>query len=221
MHQSKRIILFFLAGVASYALLMAPWPGVQRAYGRLFQGGGNIVFARFWFWSEGTVVFHDIDSLQPGDLPPGVGTIRADAARDTVMVLRKARVPQVGHLTTSSRYIGYSPTAMLVALVLATPIPWRRRGIAMLWGMALVHAFIALRLTLTLAANGFAADKGYALFSPGAFWSGVLGRAETLLSDDPSVSFVVPMMIWFVVIGRRWFWNAAAPSGGAGNQSNA
>ncbi len=221
MRQSKRILLFFLAGVGCYAALMAPWPGVQHAYARMFQGAGNIVFARFWFWSEGTVVFHNIDSLKPGDLPPGVGTIQADATRDTVMVLRKVRAPQVGNLRTSSRYIGYSPTAMLVALVLATPIPWRRRGVALLWGMGFVHAFIVLRVTLTLAANGFAADKGYALFSPSEFWYGMLSRAQTLLADDPSVSFVVPMMIWFLVIGRQWFLRTAAPSAGDRNPSNA
>ena len=76
--------------------------------------------------------------------------------------------------------------------------------------MALIHAFIALRLTLTLLANGFAAAKAYALFAPSPFWRGVLTEVEGVLSDDPTVSFVVPVLIWFLVAGR-WGGGKTAP----------
>ena len=67
---------------------------------------------------------------------------------------------------------------------------------------------IALRLTLTLSANGFAADKPYALFAPSAFSRDMLTRVESLISDNPTVSFVVPTVIWFLVALRGNGWVA-------------
>ena len=124
------------------------------------------------------------------------------------MELRSRAAPgSIGYLRTSSRYIGYSPTAIVITLILCTPIAWSRRGRAAIWGLLLVHGFIALRVSLTLAATGFGADKGYALFHPGPFLRGALSRAELVLSDDPTVSFVVPVFIWFLVTLRPGNWS--------------
>ena len=196
----KRLGRFFLLLAVVYGVLMAPWPGVTSAYAYLFRAGGNGLFARFWFSPDGSVRFLDLRALEPGDLAPGTPPIEASGAFDTVMELSSRRAPgSLGYLRTSSRYIGFGPTAVLIALIVATPTTWRRRAWALLWGMLLVHLFIALRLSLTLAAAGFAADKGYALFHPSEFWRGVLTRAESIFSDNPTVSFVVPTVIWFLV----------------------
>lgn len=204
----KRLGRFIIVSVAAYAVLMAPWPGLQRGYAYLFRSGGDIVFARFWFWPDGGVRFLNLKSLKSGDLAPGAPKIEAVGTFDTLMELRSRGASGVGYLRTSSRYVGYGPTVIVIALVLATPIRWSRRGWALLWGMVWIHAFILLRLTLTLMAGGFAADKKYALFHPSPFWTGVLTRAESLLSDNPTVSFVVPTFIWFLVALRRSLWAA-------------
>jgi hypothetical protein len=182
---------------------MAPWPGLQRGYAYLFRSFGDVVFARFWFWPDGGVRFLNIESLKPGDLAPGTPKIEATGTFDTVMELRSRRAPgSYGYLRTSSRYVGYGPTVVVVALILATPASLPRKGWNLLWALLLIHAFIALRLTMTLTANGFAAAKNYALFAPGPFWTGVLTRVEALLSDNPTVSFVVPTCVWFLVALR-------------------
>ncbi len=192
-----------IVAAAFYVGLMAPWPGLQRGYAYLFRSGGNILFARFWFWPEAGVRFLDPTSLKPGDLAPGTPTIQATGTLDTLMELRTRGAPQVGYLRVSSRYVGYGPTVVVIALVLATPLGLWRRGRALFWGLLWIHVFIALRLTLTLTVGGFAADKKYALFDPSPFLSGFLTRAESLFSDDPTVSFVVPTVIWFLVALRK------------------
>jgi hypothetical protein len=78
-------------------------------------------------------------------------------------------------------------------------MPWSRRRWALFWSLVLIHVFIVLRITLTLLVNGFAADKKYALFHPGPFWSDVLAWSESVFLADPTVSFVVPVAVWFVV----------------------
>ena len=206
--------MWFFAALAIYTVLMAPWPGFERGYAYAFRAGGNAVFARFWFWGDGVVRFKDLTSLKAGDLAPGTPAIRAVGTKDTLMELRSRAAPgSIGYLRTSSRYIGYSPTVLVIALILATPIPWSRRLRAATWGLLLVHGFIALRVSLTLAANGFGADKGYALFHPGPFLRGVLSRAELILSDDPTVTFMVPVFIWFLVAFRPSHWSMGRETG--------
>lgn len=209
----KKLLKWFFATLVLYAFLMAPWPGLERGYAYTFRAGGNAVFARFWFWGDGLVRFRDLTSLKAGDLVPGTPSIQAEGIKDTLMELRSRAAPgSIGYLRTSSRYIGYSPTVLVIALILATPIAWSRRGRAAIWGLLLVHGFIALRVSLTLAANGFGADKGYALFHPGPFLRGALSRAEIILSDDPTVTFMVPVLIWFLVAFRPSQWSMGRDS---------
>ncbi len=209
----KKLGRFFFLSLAGYAVLMAPWPGLERGYAYVFRNMGNVVFARFWFWRDGSVSFLDLHSpdlksdvraVVAGRLPPGFTPPPPEDVKDTLMVLINRRTQgSIGQLRTSSRYVGYEPIAVLIALVGATSLPWSRRGWALLWGMLLVHVFVALRVTLTLTVSGFAADKKYALFDPSAFWTSVLTRVESLVSDDPTVSFVVPVFIWFLVALRH------------------
>jgi hypothetical protein len=207
MFPPRKLGRFFLVVVVIYAALMAPWPGVRSGYAYLFRRFGDVMFARFWFWPEAGVRFLDLESPEPGDAAPGATELRAGGVFDTAMELRSQRAPgKYGYLRASSRYVGYVPTVVLAALVLAAPVPWSRRVRGLLWGLLLVHAFIVLRLTLTLTANCFAAAKNYAVFHPSPFWRGVLTRVESVFSEDPTVSFVVPVLIWFLVSMRRGAW---------------
>jgi len=207
MPSPKQIFGFFVLVLVYCALLLAPWPGLDGAYAAAFRAGGNVVFHRFWFWPEGWVRFVDPDARTAVDLPPGVRLPAAEGVKDTVMILENRSTPRfLGFLRTSSREVGYKPTAVLIALMLATPTSWRRRGKSLLWGLLLVHGFILLRLTVTLVANGFGADKGYALFHPAEFGMTVLDKLDTVLLMDPTVSYVAPAFFWFLLAFRPSQW---------------
>jgi len=200
MRPPEHLTRFFVLAGVWYAALMAPWPGLESGYASVFRAVGNAFFAQYWVWADGSVRFIDLRDLKPGDVAPGTPLIHDDRAKDTLMELRSRRdLGTVGYLRASSRYSAYEPTAVLLALILATPVSWRRRCRALVLGGLILHVFIAMRLSLTLAAGGFAADKAYALFHPSPFWERVLARAEGVIADDPTVSFIVPVFIWFVV----------------------
>jgi hypothetical protein len=161
-------------------------------------------------------VVGDINAVIPGTLPDGFVPPQQAGVKDTLMILMNRRTPaSIGQLRTSSRYVGYSPTVIVIALVVATSLPWRRRGWALLWGWLLIQLFVAFRLTLTLTAVGFAAEKDYALFHPGPFWHGALTRMEGIFSDDPTVTFVVPAFVWFLVALRSRIWTSPETTAGA------
>lgn len=221
MQPSKLIRAFFLLLVYS-AVLLAPWPGVGQAYGWCFRSLGNTAFFWFGFWPDGNVSFldlnsptlrDDIDRVSPGPLPKTFRPPSPTTSKDTLMVLRNRNVATFTQLRTSSRILGYWPAALMVALTLATPLSWKKRGWALLWGLLFVHVFVVFRLSLTLAANGFALDKPYALFSPSPFWMDALNRCEQVAVENPTVSFMVPAMIWFLVAFRKLERTAVIPTG--------
>lgn len=212
MFEPKRIAKFAFLVLVFYTLLTWPWSGWDATYGSWFRSGGDTVFSRFWFWPQATVkfvnlrsptLFGDIDAVTPGTLPPKFKPPKPDdVVQDTLMVLMNADVPaSIGMLRTSSRPIGFWPTAVFLSLMLATPIRWWRKLIALPLGLVLVHAFVAFRVTVLLLKGGFADPaKKYALFHPTEFWQDVWRRAGEVFADNPTFAYVVPVFIWLTTV---------------------
>ncbi len=229
MFQPKLVARFALFVVVVYAVLTWLWPMFDRGYAAWFRSVGNVAFARLWCWPQARVDFlnlyssdlvADINAVLPGKLPAGFEPQKAMGVRDTLLVLTNNDVPAVpGMMRTSSRIMGYVPTAVLVALAVATPLSLRRRGWVLLWGLVLVHVFVIFRLTVLVVNNGFAAAKQYALFHPGPFWKDVLRRADEVLADNPTFSYVVPVFLWVLILFGLEMWKGrrergpAAPAG--------
>jgi len=195
--------------VLAFATLSPRW---AAAYGDGFRVAGNKVFSRFWLWPQANVTFlnlrsptllADIDAATPGTLPvqfrpPGPD----DVVQDTLMVLQNNDAyGSLGLVRTSSRPIGYWPTAIVIALILATPMGRLRKLVALVLALLLVHVFIAFRVTVMLLKTGFADPaKKYNLFSPSVFWQDVLRRLDEVFADNPTFAYVVPVFIWLGVV---------------------
>ncbi len=217
MLQPRAALKFSVLLVVYATLFLIPWQPVEQAYASLFRTGGNIFFTRFWFWGEGHTKFLDLHAKDlrmqvelaiPGQLPRSFQPARGEHKQDTLLLLSKGpKPPSFGQLHTSSRMVGYWPTVWLLALILAKPMSWKRRGKSLMWGMVLLHLFIAVRLSFYLAAKGFGVSgKVYALFAPGEFFSEVLTRGDEVFMQNPSLSFFAPTFIWFAVAFSRSEW---------------
>ena len=186
MRPPKQIVGFLLRCVLLYGILAVPWPAVQRAYSAAYAGVANSVFGSFG--SGGRVRFQrPPNSVRPADLE---------------LVIRKRGAPQVGRAPHDPILTGYLAMVEVIALILATPVPWLRRCKALAWGMLLVHAYIWLRLEITLL-HWFSGDSPLALYKPGPFWSKLLASAFELISVSPTSTFVVPIFIWILVSFRK------------------
>jgi hypothetical protein len=74
-------------------------------------------------------------------------------------------------------------------------------------GLVLLHAFIAFRIFIFVRQGGFAdPSKDYRLYSPGSFWADALRRADNVLVHDPTFNYVVPILIWVVLIVAMSIW---------------
>ena len=180
----KKLSVFFFLSALCYGVLMAPWPGLMDAYRTAFRTCGSWLFGSFG--SRGSVQFEPLSS--------------ADHSLDTTLVLRKGRLR--GSMDINSGYVGYRPTAFLIALVLATPVRWPRRLAALLAGLVLVDVFIAFRLWLSIF-NAYSDDNLLALYSLSPFWKSALRGTVLVLFRAPAGHYVVPMFIWMLVTFRR------------------
>ena len=187
----KAILGFFIRFMALFVVLTAPWPGVPQVYAPVYRAVGNALFVRFG--SVGAV------QLQSSG--------RKDPDRDTDFVLRN-RNSGAEYVFRGTSLKGYQPTAFLFCLILATPIPWSRRWRALLWGLAIVSVYAALRTTLFLffafskgnhLVQDMSQDSSLAIFTLGPFGKNVLEYLYWVFVESFAGWLFVPLPIWALV----------------------
>lgn len=105
----------------------------------------------------------------------------------------------------SSRYIGYAPTTFFLALILATPLTWRRRLTALFWGLVLIHAWIAFSMLL-LVVHGYSRGNVIAIYDVSRSTQLALAFMREALVQAPVIKYTVPAVIWILVSFRRSDW---------------
>jgi len=171
-----------------YGLLIAPWPGWNDAYGGYFRALGRASFP-----DSGGRRLIRFEAAHTGQT--SIDTSITIANRDKADA--KGHIP-AEVLGLDTRSVGWVPTALILALTAASPVPWRRRLWALAWGLLLVHLFILLSVSCYIWDES--ADLALTTISP--FWKVVAdGLVETLITQL-GVSFVAPALIWVIVTFR-------------------
>jgi hypothetical protein len=135
--RSKTLFLFLLKSILIYSLLSLPFSFFDEAYGNFYRKVAKTFFGNFR--DGGFVAFEE--GKQPAITHINVGIyafVRPDGSCDTA----------VDDINT--RYLGYIPTILLISLVLASPVPWRRRLIALVAGLFLVTMLILFKQWISL-----------------------------------------------------------------------
>lgn len=177
----RRLALFF----GFFAVLIAPWPGINDAYSAWIRASGR---AAFYMGHPGFEL--KFEALQE----------TRDRPLDTRIVLIGLRDPQgegrrrATVMDLDMRGIGWVPTAFLAALVLASPIPWPRRVRALVLGLVAMHAFVLLSLGLHVL--------DHSQIGGGTFMDGL---DETLI-NQVGPGFFVAMLLWVLVTVRPGDW---------------
>ena len=138
MFKSKTLALFLLKVVVIYALLALPLSFYDQLYGDFYRKIAGSFFNTFR--ETGLVRFKEgakpeITHINIGnkDLPRGPG-----GAIKTLPI------------DINTRYLGYLPTILLISLVVASPVPWKRKLIALALGLALVTLLILFKQYISL-----------------------------------------------------------------------
>jgi len=178
-----RSILLFLV---FYGLMMAPWPGVRQVYRAGYISVGRFVFQTL---APRTVQFEAVDNAS-GEDP------------DTIVLVRHRQEAGWVRWGLNTRQAAYLPSVVLVSLILATPAGRSRRGVNLLWGLLLVHAFIAVRLVIVvLSARSWPLEADAA--ADVSFWTEAFQTAVKCFVAGQGLGYIVPIVIWAVVAGRH------------------
>jgi len=173
-----------------FGLLIVPWRGWNEAYAHYFQALGQIAF-NLPGETRRLVIFGPASGKKPG--------------LDTSLTLANpALLDSTGRglvetTELDARAIGWVPTALTGALVLATPIPWPRRLGALAGGLVLIHLFILFTLQTWIWNN----SAGLSLLTLSHFWQRAVWELNYALMTQIGASFTVPVLIWVLVTFRR------------------
>jgi len=187
----KTALRFALTAGVVFALLMAPWPGLHAGYAACFRVANEVAFSLFWMG---------------GDVHFEPHAVAGEAADTYVRVVESGGA--AWYTLVESRGAGWLPTAVFLALVLATPISRRRKWRALLAGGLLVQLYVVGLLWINLlegltkhAARCPARQHGEWLGA--SWWHESLQTVIVVFRLDPTVFVAVPVLVWLLVSVRR------------------
>jgi len=221
--------------VVIYLVLVAPGPWIKEWWAGAFRETVTSLFQPIPAMTIKSLAAlgckATVNELRPEDLSVRFDPIKKpDRVLDSDMLIirenaayRGQLVTLAGRMSVSGWHKCYIPIATIIAMVLATPVSWRRRIVALLWGIPLVVFFILLGLTLTFI-NGISAGDPLALFELSATAKKVITEADHVISRAPVTSFLFPVFIWLLVMFQHVNWGevfgtATAPDSGRARRS--
>lgn len=188
MPHPARVAAFAARALLYVVVLALPMLPFDAGYAVAFRGAANTVFGGLF--DEATVTFSEKE-VDP-TLPVRV--------RDTRIVL-VADDGRTAAAAISTRNKAFLPTAVALALVLATPVTWRRRGLALVLAALAVQLFVAVRVwihLLALTAPGGTLPLASMDGSP----IEIIRALHSVLYRASWGSFVPPLLIWAAVTLR-------------------
>ncbi len=192
-------IRFFCLFVIIYGLLMVAWPVTRGVYSKIYRSTGEFLFSSFG--REGVVYFSQPEESR-------------DFVKINIISFSQNSPNESGNISGTQllhniRYGDYMNTAFLAALTLATPLPLKRRGGAIVWGLLVMHVFVVFKIAIMLLTL-FSSEPFYlSILSP--FWKKVIIASFVIFADHMNTGFlsgfVIAFFIWILVTFRRGDWS--------------
>jgi len=187
---AKRLLTFLVRFALVAGILVSPWPGLEERYADTLRRTAQSIFDGDG--SKWVVLFKPT----------------SDPHLDTTIYIgnRKQAAPDgklsAAQISFTSRYVGYLPTVLLAALVMATPLPWKRRFFALLWGLLSMHLFLGL-LMLIMILNQCSQFPAMNLVHLGPFQEQVVHSTYDVFIHHLGARLAVPVLLWILICFRR------------------
>ena len=185
MRALRPVSWFFFKVCAIYALFLVVDCG--GLYAAAFRAVGNGAFANMG--DGGRVRL----SPAPREIPDF----------DTQVTLINTNVRNArGTFELATRKQGYLPMAFTIALIVATPIPLKRRALALVMALAAIGLIGGFQFYLRFV-NELSQPGPLNVYHLTPFIKGAVRILIKTLSLTPVTSYIVPVVIWAAVIFRR------------------
>ncbi len=177
---------FLLCFALTYALLILPWPGFPAAYHSFFR-----LLLRAAFAPGNGPRELGFNSLKPEH---GRSLVRIEITNRTLMAPDGSG--PVRNLVVDTGGF-WRATALLLALIVVTPVAWRRRISAVLSGCLWLHGGILLIVGFSIWNES--RHVSLVLLSP--FWQTLADRIQRMLLSG--LNLAAPVLLWMLVTFRR------------------
>lgn len=167
---------------------MLSWLGLAEGYMNVFRAIGTWCFSHDDGRREITFLDFPDKAVRPTFL-------RIEIANREL--LKPDGSGPVRNLDFDVRSLGWKPTALFIALVLATPLPWKRRFAAMGWG--LLWTQLIVMGFLAFAIWNESSEVGLVTMSP--CWKSL--ASEWQYTFIAQFSLAAPVAVWILAVFRR------------------
>lgn len=196
MFNFKPILRFVLWFSLSYlGLLLIALP-LKEQYATHYRWLGKTCFEQFG--KKGIVQFFP---HQEKELKYKMDTKVVLFNLDQVVAARRSGQATVrgGEFFTSSWYSALLPSILLLSLILASPVSWKRKLLATLAGTALIYLFTLFKLRLSIAYEYH--QNPWLEFSPGnPNW---IQPAYRIFVTNIETTIIIPVFVWVLVTFRK------------------
>ena len=177
-HRRRPILAFFATSCLIYGLLVVPWPALEQGYGFVYRRAVNRIVGLLDL--DRPIVFQACTASDP--------------RIDTCVAYRDPDSGVVRVLPHRGGDLAYLATAFLVALIVATPIRWRRRWSALVLGLLVFNGFLAFRMCVYFSLRFESAPQ------PWLPWPDLKRELLFLVVNLPW--FVAPIFVWGLTVCR-------------------
>ncbi len=195
MFNSKLLGLFLVKFIAAYVVLAILWGPIKHTQAEFFRQKTTFFFGNFK--KEGAVTFSKQN--QNGH------EIRASLFNKKLQAAARQagrRDFRVYKLPLNSWQIGYLPTILFLALLIATPISIKRKLWAALWGLILVQLFILFKLYIKLLWT-FNGREWTEVVQLSGVWERLVSGLDYLFVQHIGTAVIIPVFIWIIVSFKK------------------
>jgi hypothetical protein len=190
----RSIVALCLLAALAFAVLMFSWPVMKEVYPASFRAVGGVAFT----------------AIGLGERVELVANPNALEGPDSFVRLRTGANEQV-QTPFDSRFIGYLPTAVLIALIAATRTTFGRRKRRLLWGLVLVHAYVFANLCLLVLVLVVGHRRECPRHPGGGFLAAdwvhsLVNKTLSVIQHDPGVYITFPVLVWALLSFDRDDW---------------
>ena len=178
----RALLLFFVLVGVLYAVLLIPWPGLLAGYRGALAGISNVFLGQL---ADGRMRYEVMES--------------PTLDKDTTVHVQNIATGSRARMSVNARRT-YLPLAFAVSLIVAAPIPWRRKAISLGLGLILMVCWIQFGIWLKVAHmlsepkfGAMALDEGTRKFM----------LMVTKWTMSPVVPYIVALVVFVLVAVRR------------------
>ena len=192
---SNIYVRFLLVFIGAYIVIQALGhiPSVENSYRNHYINMTDRIFKDFK--GEGIVKAEPNPDESEKELDVMIMLSSKDLYRDAIRNNTNVRIART---YIFSKFLGFLPLCVFLSLIIATPLNWKQKLVALLTGLLLVQLFVIFRLWVHMMFS-FNNYEWLNVVKLSGTSSSIIDFMGAIFISNPVVAYLVPLAIWILV----------------------